>query len=512
MHMFMASLSLLYIYWITTTVLPKQSQRQQIFVNTSNVIFITDREYLSIAIDTALIRNGWVRRKLCSTELIALTRPLAPAYLRMGGTAADQLIFVPNEETNQEDLLLSKPLMAAKAEHVDYCDYGYHCNRNISDTFNMTVEDWLTMNRFVKETDLRLLFDLNVLLRRNNMWDSTNAKKLLTVSTGFACNVSWQLGNEPNSFKHVFGVNISAKQLGKDFKELRRLLDEFPSCYKNSNLVGPDVTRPKLLQLPSASFMHKFLKAANGTVRAATFHQYYVNGRTAKLSDFLNTSVLDQLEDEINVMKLAVHTVDNSLPLWLTETSSAWGGGARGLSDTYAAGFMWLDKLGLAAKLGISLVIRQTLCGGHYSLIDCEKFEPHPDWWLSVLFKKLVGQKVFSVKQTASDSVRMYAHCANPDAGEGSVTLYGLNTGNEPVWLNIKGLEGPANAYILSSDNGLRSRSVLLNGKTLQLNKDRTLPPVIPLNISLDEAILIPGFSLGFWVTAVYKVQECYIL
>lgn len=509
MRMFMASFGLIYIYWITKTVLVKQPH-QQIVINTSAPIFTTDREYLSIAIDSSLIRNGWLRRNLCSRKLIVLTKPLAPAYLRIGGTAADQLIFVPNEEVNEEDLSLSKPFVAAKAEHVDFCDYGYECNRNISDTFNMTVADWLAMNNFVKETDLSLLFDLNVLLRHNNTWDSTNAKKLLTVSTEYACNVSWQLGNEPNSFKHVFGVDISAKQLGKDFKELRQLLDDFPSCYKNSTLVGPDVTRPKLLHLPSASFMHQFLKAAKGSVNAATFHQYYVNGRTAKLSDFLNVSVLDQLEDEINIMRLAVRTVNRSLPLWLTETSSAWGGGAKGLSDTFAAGFMWLDKLGLAAKLGISLVVRQTLCGGHYSLIDCDAFEPHPDWWLSVLFKRFVGQKVFSVNQKTSDSVRLYAHCANPAAGVGAVTLFGLNTGNEHVWLNIKGIEGSANAYILSGETGLRSRSVTLNGKTLQLNKDRTIPPIIPVNVSLDEGIMFPGLSLGFWITTTYKVQDCY--
>lgn len=35
-----------------------------------------------------------------------------------------------------------------------------------------------------------------------------------------------------------------------------------------------------------------------------------------------------------------VHQVSPGKPVWLGETSSAYGGGAAGLSDAFAAGFM----------------------------------------------------------------------------------------------------------------------------------------------------------------------------
>jgi heparanase 1 len=59
------------------------------------------------------------------------------------------------------------------------------------------------------------------------------------------------------------------------------------------------------------------------------------------------------------------------------ETGSAYGGGAPRLSDRYVAGFLWLDKLGMAARLGVDIVVRQSLSGANYGLLDPE-MEPMP--------------------------------------------------------------------------------------------------------------------------------------
>ncbi len=57
----------------------------------------------------------------------------------------------------------------------------------------------------------------------------------------------------------------------------------------------------------------------------------------------------------------------------------------------YVAGFLWLDKLGTAALYGHSVVIRQTFYHGCYAMIG-EDLLPNPDFWLSVLHKKLTGR------------------------------------------------------------------------------------------------------------------------
>jgi heparanase 1 len=52
------------------------------------------------------------------------------------------------------------------------------------------------------------------------------------------------------------------------------------------------------------------------------------------------------------------------------ETSSGWGGGTKGISNTFAGTFMWLDKVGNAALGKIDVVMRQSLLVGWYALID----------------------------------------------------------------------------------------------------------------------------------------------
>ena len=119
--------------------------------------------------------------------------------------------------------------------------------------------------------------------------------------------------------------------------------------------------------------------------------RYYTNGRTAKLQDFTSIEMLDHFIEEAKTASEMVNKYQQGTELWLGETSSCYGGGAPDLSDTYVAGFMyedkntnsnyvlvkafinfirWLDKLGLAAIVNHTLVLRQDYVGGSYALLD----------------------------------------------------------------------------------------------------------------------------------------------
>lgn len=101
------------------------------------------------------------------------------------------------------------------------------------------------------------------------------------------------------------------------------------------------------------------------------------------------------------------------------------------MTDRVLASFLWLDKLGLGAQLGLDVIVRQTIWGYNYPLLNVD-YNPNPvsvliisiepkiifyriqDWWISVLYKLLVGTKVLSITHDGEDSrpVRLYAHCA----------------------------------------------------------------------------------------------------
>ncbi|XP_014237707.1 heparanase-like [Trichogramma pretiosum] len=462
------------------------------FNNSMKIVNTLPDEFVSFGLDTSLLRNMSFL-PIDQSKFILLLKHLSPAYLRVGGTASDCLYF---------NKVLENGFIQS--------DQSYVYSQDISN-FSISSHDLIAIHEFSKKTHLRMIFDLNVLIRKSDFtWDSSDALKIIsTLKERKAQNVDWQLGNEPNSFPHVFNIKISASQLAKDHCKLRAILNY--NNFKNSALIGPEVNHIEHSRSKGQIYLKEFLKTASDCVDYVSWHQYYLNGRTATREDFLNSTVFNILPDQIDIIKNVMRSNERNIPVWLSETGSAFGGGAPKLSNTFVAGFLWLDKLGISARNGINVVIRQSVFGGDYAMIESDLTQ-NPDWWLAVLFKKFVANKVFSIDST--DNLRLYAHCTPKKVSSGKssgVTLYGMNLNNKPIQIRLRNLSQKTNAhiYVLTSDD-LQSRNTFLNGRVLRLQENGDLPAFLPIIQDLRKPIRIPKTSMFFIVINNAKLTQCF--
>jgi len=159
-------------------------------VEVGDVIAEVDPRFLSVAIDTAQALGGrfWAldggfEEEIRSpfdferAQLRALARPLAPAVLRVGGTAADFVAY---------DLSANPSLP----------DAGY--------SLLLTRERWDAMHRFAADVGFDVLFTLNAgpgPRLPDGRWDDREARALVTAARQAGQAVAlWELGNEINGF------------------------------------------------------------------------------------------------------------------------------------------------------------------------------------------------------------------------------------------------------------------------------------------------------------------------
>ncbi|XP_009674873.2 heparanase [Struthio camelus] len=488
--------------------------------------------FLSLTLDASLAQDPRYVTFLSNPKLRTLARALSPGFLRFGGTKTDFLIFNPNQDSTSEEKIIWE--LEAKQEACGL-------RSGFSAVEKLLLAQWPVQERLILNEQYRkehknttitrntvdilysfancsrfqLIFGLNALLRKNGLqWDSSNAQLLLDYCASRRYNMSWELGNEPNSFRKKSGIYVDGFQLGQDFIHLRHLLNNY-TLYRRSRLYGPDVGRPRKR---TQKLLRSFLKSGGKAIDSVTWHHYYVNGRSATREDFLSPEVLDTFATAIRDV---LEIVDGTVPgkkVWLGETSSAYGGGAPRLSNTYVAGFMWLDKLGLSARQGIDVVMRQVFFGaGTYHLVDAN-FEPLPDYWLSLLYKNLVGTKVLHVSLKGADptKLRVYLHCTNthhPKYREGDVTLFALNLYNATRYLQLPGYLSSKHVdeYLLlpHGKENILSRSIQLNGRVLRMVDDKTLPALNEKPLGPGSALGLPAFSYGFYVIKNAKAVAC---
>jgi len=490
-----------------------------------------------------------------SPILERLLSELSPALLRVGGTSANFMTYQDGDETHQPDQFPARnpspkvvPLAAnasqieamsnhpknlqkiskghpklrskrnALASHPKFQQASRQAAEwldGVRTPYNVTVSELESLLQLCSSLQWTLLLDLNQMKRTaEGVWDPAEAITMIErVRQTPSCNVVWQLGNEANSYWHNYKWNLTGYGMAEDYEQLRKIVKADPS--HSAMIVGPDVTQPRIKEEPSdflgkdaIEFMEQFLSGT--TVDAITWHEYYLNGHNSSLEDFLDPKVMEKYRAQTKEVVAMRDRLAPGVPIWMTETGSAYGGGKQGVSDRFGGSFVWADKLGVAAQEGVDLVARQALFGGTYHLLGGD-FAPAPDYWLSVLHKRLVGGGVLKVAlEGAPSTLRMYAHCSKNATG---VVVFGENMGADPVVVtpqsmrpNVGG-DQPVTEYLLSPFQGdLTSKVVMLNGNPLAIAADGTLPPLEGRTIT---NITVPPLTIGFWVIPGITLPVC---
>jgi heparanase 1 len=466
-----------------------------------------DERFLSVAIDSSQIVGGhwWSpdgsveaigRRRIAPVDLGAvrlrrLARELAPAYLRIGGTEADKIYYgVGDGDTLEAPSPFE--LVLTRAEWASLTDFARDANLDL----------FLTINAGPSSRDAR------------GRWTVANAERLLRHARDRGDDISvLELGNEINGYWFTYGVSQQAEgaAVAADLRELRTLARRY---MPRAKIVGPAEFYWPRVGSPLASRTHVLagLLEAGGadSLDALTWHYYPqqsrrcpIATRRASLAGTLEPAFLDEVSRWAEDVEKRRDQSASGLAVWLGETGGAQCGGEPGVSDRFASSLWWVDQLGVLAARGQPVVVRQTLLGSNYGLIDDATLEPRPDYFASVLFKRLMGRTVLGLRRVGGGDpyVRVYAHCTAEALGNrpGSVTLLAINL-HQDGWAQLqwpRGAGGSVDLYQVTAPS-IDATEALLNGERMAMSAERTsLEPSVR---AFDGMIALPPASYSFLV------------
>ncbi|KAJ7531569.1 hypothetical protein O6H91_14G049200 [Diphasiastrum complanatum] len=421
-------------------------------------------------------------QNLTNRRLLKLVRGLSP-LLRLGGTAQDLVLYNIGS--------INRPCLPFKCDPSQFRGSSGGC-------LNMTR--WDALNEFFNHTRASVAFGLNALYgREKNMsigqWDPSNAEAFInyTASKGYEI-FALELGNELNRI-------ISAPTYAIDAKKLRDVVD---------NIYGDSPTKP-LVVAPDSDFIEnwykEFLQSLEpGVIDIITYHIYPL-GLPTNISylekEIFNATFLDQIKTTFSQLSNLLKEYGSSIQPWIGEDGGVINGGSPNISGTFVDSFWYLDHLGSAAAFGTHGFCRQTLVGNSYGLLNKTNYEPNPDFYGALIWKKLMGEKVLHANVTKSEDLRVYAHCSKNDKKSATLLLINLsNTTDYNVSLLLDGSTGQQEQrleYHLTAPNkDLLTRIISLNGKELLLSPDDQLPDLNPLIVNNSTPIVVVRSSIVF--------------
>lgn len=414
---------------------------------------------------------------LGNPRLRALAASLGPAYVRVSGTWANSTWFHDSDQP------------APEAPPPGFGGV-------------LTRAQWRGVVEFAKAADAELVtsFAFSEGTRdAQGTWTPAQAQKLLAYTASIGGRIAAaEFVNEPN----IAAMGGAPK--GYDAAAYARDFGVFlPSVRKSAPgllVLGPGSVSEggMLASFPGGIRSEDMLRATGPGLDVFSFHFYGAvskrcgrpgveMGQTTPEAA-LSEEWLSCTERDARFYAALRDRFTPGKPLWLTETGETACGG-NPWASTFTDTFRYVEQLGRLAKLGVQVVMHNTLAASDYALVDEETLQPRPSYWASVLWRRLMGTTVLDAGPSPAPGVHVFAHCL---AGRpGGVALLAVNTDrNAPQALS---LPPKAGRYTLASSAGLQSQSVELNGEPLAAARDGTVPALRGVPVPAGQASLPPA-------------------
>src|SRR5438270_7613995 len=394
---------------------------------------------------------------LTNPRLRKLAAALGPAYVRVSGTWANSVYFASSEN----------PPEKAPA--------GY--------SGVLTRKEWKGVIDFVHAVDGKLVTSFATSTGTRNaqgVWTPQEASAWIeyTKSIG-GQNAPAEFMNEP-TYAAMGGApkDYNAADYARDIAVFKPWLKENSP---GTVFLGPGPVGEGPFAIAMAGMLHTedLLKATGPVFDVFSYHLYAAaSQRCARMGDKGQTTATAALSEDwlSRPEKIDEHYAtlrdrfQPGKPLWITETADAACGG-NPWASTFIDSFRYLIEHASLARRGVKVIMHNTLAASDYGLLDQNTLEPRPNYWATVLWRKLMGTTVLDPHIRATPNVYTYAHCL---AGRpGNVAVLVINADRQRTF-DIN-LPMAAERYTLTAHR-LEDPAVQLNRQTPHLTPGGELP------------------------------------
>ena len=418
---------------------------------------------------------------LTDTRLIAYAKNLAPAYLRVSGTWANNT-YLPTAD-----------------EHLAEAPAGF---KQL-----LQRQEWRNVVALSKAADAPIVTSFAVSTGTrgpDGLWTPVQAQRVadLTREAGGHLAAA-EMFNEPNmpGAAQPMPAGYVAANYAADF---RLFHDWARKAVPDMKIIGPGgvgeggAMKAIPVNAQGETIHTEDILAANaGKLDVVTYHFYgtvsqrcaAMHGGSAVKADALSPAWLDRTLGEEEYYSGLRDKYEPGKPLWNTETAQAACGGSP-WAATFLDTFRYLGQLGLLAQRNVQVVMHNTLATSDYALINRDTMVPRPNYWAAVLWRRVMGTVVLTPPASPSPRLRLYAQCLR--GVPGGVAILALNTGEEAQTLRIA---GKSQAWIMTG-KPVDTGSITINGHSPALAPDGTLTGME--SATMTGPVAVPPQSIAF--------------